>query len=91
MELDFELLRAQWALKAPMPSEADLTFERTRDMQSNPHNDRRPSLRDRRNFSEITSDCAYEFADGVLKRQYGRPYEEWLEANYTLKFGIHRY
>lgn len=87
METDFYRLRNEWALKMPYPSKDLFDIYYKMDMGRNPHNDSyKPK---RRTTAEIVSDLAFEFADGVLRQQYGRSYETWLSV-YTEEDHDHR-
>lgn len=86
-DMDFQALRDQWALKAPLPSKDVVQSQADMDRHANPHNDsyRRP----RRSEAEIISDLAYQFADAALKQQYGWHYTNWLKSQkYEEKCGF---
>lgn len=75
---EFQKLRDLWALKC-IVIQSQIDRERMRDRQANPHNEfnKKPIRED----AEIISDLSYTFADKVLKSQYGRDYENWLQQN----------
>lgn len=75
--IDFQTLRDQWALKAPPVGRDEMLSKLRYDQALNPHNDSYKP--ERRSETEIISDSAYQFADGVLTRQYGKTYETWLK------------
>lgn len=91
MSTNFKELRDQWALKAPTPNK-DLIYSQSEvDRMANPHNDPYPNKRPRRTEAEIICDLAYQFADGVLRHQYGYEYSTWLKNNCTEKWGYWKY
>ena len=76
----FQQLRDQWALQAPI-SKDSINRQATIDRNANPHNDNYINKRPLRGETEIISDLAYQFADGVLTKQYGSQYKDWLQDN----------
>ena len=76
----FQELRDKWALLAPI-SKDRIDMQATIDHNANPHNDSYINKKPRRSEPEIISDLAYQFADGVLKKQYGSLYGSWLQDN----------
>ena len=78
---DFERLRNEWALKAPLPTKEAMDMEYRSDQWANPHNEPYANKRQRRSEGEIVADRSYHFADEILKRQYGRLYQQWLREH----------
>jgi hypothetical protein len=86
--IDFQILRDQWALKAPLPDKDTLRYEFQKDQQANPHNDGH-GKKPRRCEAEIISDRAYTLADEVLGKQYPNLYKIWLKENgYGERWGV---
>lgn len=87
--LNFQKLRDEWALKAPVLSTIKMDFEYRRDMNANPHGENYPNKKPRRDKDEIVSDCAYTFADNVLNKQYPYGYKKWMkETGYEEIWGV---
>lgn len=80
-EIQFQTLRDQWALKAPLPDRETILMYMKIDQQANPHNDTYLNKKPRRSEAEIVSDRAYSYADSVLTQQYGLEYQTWLRNN----------
>lgn len=76
---DFQTLRDQWALRSPSPCQISLQTQAQMDRNANPHNEPYHNVKPRRSEAEICSDIAYQFADSVLRKQYGGQYNSWLE------------
>lgn len=90
-DTNFQELRDQWALKAPMPSKDLINTQAEIDRMANPHNDPYLNKRPRRSETEIICDIVYQFADGILLRQYGNHYSAWLRQNCEEKWGYFKY
>lgn len=89
MEIDFQNLRDQWALKAPTLAKESIQMEYQMDRNLNPHNEPYLNKKPLRSEAEIVSDRAYTFADAVLAKQYPVEYKDWLEENgYFTKWGV---
>ncbi len=85
---EFQRLRDEWALKAPLPSDHEMQMEQQRDRQANPHNDPYHNKKPLRDRSTVIGDLAYNFADQILENQYGSYYRDWLRtAGYSEKWG----
>jgi hypothetical protein len=90
-EIDFQNLRDQWALKAPLPTKDRVALQLNLDRNANPHNDPYHNKKPRRSETQIVSDLAYTFADEVLIQQYGTRYTLWLKDHfYEEKWGVIR-
>lgn len=90
-DTNFKELRDQWALKAGYPGIDQIRDQSEIDRMANPYNEPYPNMRPRRSDTEIISDLAYHFADGVLSRQYGYQYKTWLKDNCEEKWGCWKY
>lgn len=88
LEIDFQPLRDQWALKAPLPDNETILMYKRFDQQANPHNEPYHNKKPRRTEAEIISDLAYSFADQVLAQQYGQTYKSWLSDKYCEEWGL---